>query len=466
MIRHQLTAQKQIFIGILFVGSVLLMGVLKSAFEASGFLLLTAEARIEVYLIGVMAALLYLHEYWTNLLQGSFLRAPFESALVAARFAVVQGVAFTLIYFLLQDIATSRAFLIWFLVIGFPLNTVLIIWLPGLLRKFFNRSGSLSGILVGKGAIPQEVIDYTERCRHFGVDFRDYYGDPQEQSVPYSHRGRFAEITAEALSSDPSVSRVLFFGRDFDDPDYRSALDLCHRLGIRVQLMLHQEVFFGDLARHVVDGDAHFLTFADEPLQNPLNRFVKRCIDIVFSLFVVMVLLPPLLAIVWLAQRRQSPGPLFFRQTRHGLDRQTFAIFKFRTMDCAAGPEALQATAADPRIYPFGRILRRMSLDEFPQFINVLRGEMSVIGPRPHLTVHDELFEQEVSAYRIRHFVKPGITGYAQIRGLRGEVTSPEQIHNRVRHDIYYISNWSLKLDFYIVCKTVVTVLRPPVSAV
>jgi lipopolysaccharide/colanic/teichoic acid biosynthesis glycosyltransferase len=218
--------------------------------------------------------------------------------------------------------------------------------------------------------------------------------------------------------------------------------------------------------RHVVDGEAHFLTFADEPLQNPLNRMVKRWFDLVFSLFVVIFLLPPLSLIVWLAQRRQSPGPLFYRQTRHGLNRKTFTIFKFRTMDCSAGAESLQATAADPRVYPFGRLLRHLSLDEIPQFINVIRAEMSVIGPRPHLTVHDELFEQEISAYRIRHFVKPGITGYAQIRGFRGEVTSPEQIHERVLHDISYISNWSLKLDFYIACKTFVTLLRPPESAV
>jgi exopolysaccharide biosynthesis polyprenyl glycosylphosphotransferase len=465
MIRHQLTAKKQIFIGVLFIIAVVLMGSLKYVFGATGILLLTAEARLEVYLIGVLAALLYLHERWAELLQGSVLRAPFESALLAARFAFVQGVTFILIYFLLQDIATSRAFLIWFLVIGLPFNIILIIWLPAWLRKVFNRSGSRSAMLVGKGAIPQEVINYTERCRHFGVDFCVYYGDSQEPALGFTRQGSLADMKNASPSSIPSVKRVLFFGRDLENPEYLSALDLCHRLGLRVQVMLHEEALFGNLARHVVDGDAHFITFADEPLQNPLNRMVKRCVDIALSLFVILFLLPPLILLVWLAQRRQSPGPLFYRQTRHGLDRKTFPIFKFRTMDCSAGAESIQATVADPRVYPFGRLLRRMSLDEFPQFINVLRGEMSVIGPRPHLKVHDELFEQEINAYRIRHFVKPGITGYAQIRGFRGEVTSPEDIHNRVRHDIYYISNWSLKLDFYIACKTCVALLRPPGSA-
>lgn len=459
-------AQQQLLIGTLFISSVLLMAALKHAFEFSGFLTLTSEARIEVYLIGVFAALLFLKEQWFNLLQGAFLPTPFDSALLAARFAFIQGLAFALIYFLLQDIAVSRAFLIWFLAVGFPLHAILITWLPKWLRKSFNRSGTLSGILVGRGAIPQEMIKYVEHCRNFGVVFPGYYGDPQEEPLPFSYRGDLSELTEEALRSDPSISRVLFFGRKTDDPDYRSALDACHRLGIRAQVMLHEQKLFGDLGRHVVDGNAHFFTMADEPLQNPLNRIIKRGIDVALSLFVVVALLPPLTAMVWLVQRWQSPGPLFFRQTRHGLGRQTFSILKFRTMDCAGGPEALQATVADPRIYPLGRILRRMSLDEFPQFINVLKGEMSAVGPRPHLTIHDNLFEQEIKAYRIRHFVKPGITGYAQIRGYRGEVTSSEQIHQRVRHDIYYISNWSLKLDIYILLKTVVAVVRPPQSAV
>lgn len=466
MIRHKLTAQKQVFMGTLFISAVLLMGALKHAFEISGFLVLAESARIEVYLIGVLAGLLFLKERWSGLLQGSYLPAPFESALLAGRFAFVQSLAFALIYFLLQDIAVSRAFLIWFLAFGFPLNTILIIWLPGWLRRAFNRSDVLSGVLVGRGPIPEEAITYAEHCRNFGVVFRDYYGDPQEASVPFTHQGSISEFTGEALRADAAINRVLFFGRKTDDPDYRTALDTCHRLGIRAQVMLHEQELFGDLGRHVIDGNAHFLTMADEPLQNPLNRMIKRGVDIVLSLFVVLLLLPPLMALVWLVQRRQSPGPLFFRQIRHGLGRETFGILKFRTMHGTADSEALQAKAADPRVYPLGRLLRRTSLDEIPQFINVLRGEMSVVGPRPHLDVHDDLFEQEIHAYRIRHFVKPGITGYAQIRGLRGEVTTSEQIHHRVRHDIHYISNWSFKLDFYILCKTVVAVLRPPESAV
>lgn len=466
MIRYQLSAQKQVFIGLLFLSSAILVGFLKYVFGVSGFLILTADARIEIYLIGVAAALLYMHADWSRLLRGSLLRAPFEGAILAMRFAFIQSLTFTLIYFLLRDLAISRSFLIWFLIIGLPVNAILITWLPSLLRKFFNRSGSVRGILVGKGPIPEEVIRYAERCRHFGVDFYGFFGDSGEQELGFARLGDLADVKEEFFISDSSPKRILFYGSNLEDPECRSALNLCYRLGIRAQVMLHGEFFSGYLLSHVVDGDAHFLTFAEEPLQNPLNRALKRCVDIIISLSIIALILPVLILIVWLVQRIQSPGPIFYKQMRHGLDRDTFSILKFRTMDCTATPESVQATVGDPRIYPLGRLLRHLSLDEIPQFINVLRGEMSVIGPRPHLTVHDDLFEKEISVYRIRHFIKPGITGYAQIRGFRGEVTAPEQIQQRVRHDIYYLSNWSLKLDLYIILKTIATVLRPPDSAV
>jgi len=230
--------------------------------------------------------------------------------------------------------------------------------------------------------------------------------------------------------------------------------------------MLHGELLSGLMLRHDVDGDAHFLTNVVEPLQNPLNRLAKRLADIAISSIVLLFILPPLCVFVWVIQQRQSTGALFYRQTRHGLGRSTFSILKFRSMDASNEAESRQATTDDPRVFPFGRMLRHFSLDEVPQFLNVLKGEMSVIGPRPHLEKHDDLFEQEINAYRIRHFVKPGITGYAQVRGFRGEVNSPEQIHQRVQYDIYYIANWSMKLDLYIACKTVAVLLRPPESAV
>jgi lipopolysaccharide/colanic/teichoic acid biosynthesis glycosyltransferase len=203
-----------------------------------------------------------------------------------------------------------------------------------------------------------------------------------------------------------------------------------------------------------------------EPLDNPLNRVLKRLLDIGVALPVVCLVLPPLTLVVWLMQRWQSPGPVFYRQLRSGLNRERFSIYKFRTMRADdARACAQQATATDSRVYAFGRFLRRSSLDEVPQFLNVILGTMSVSGPRPHLLEHDEQFGRLEHAYFKRHFVKPGITGLAQSKGFRGELLVSSDLANRVHYDELYVANWSLGLDLSILLHTVRQVISPPRSA-
>ena len=179
----------------------------------------------------------------------------------------------------------------------------------------------------------------------------------------------------------------------------------------------------------------------------------------------VVLILPVLSLIVWLFQRFQSPGPLFFHQLRTGMQGQDFTLYKYRTMRPDNPDEARQAQEHDERIFPAGRWLRRMSLDEMPQFINVLKGEMSVVGPRPHMRQHDDLFRQKMISYGVRTFIKPGITGLAQVRDLRGEIHSDQDVIERVRADIDYMENWSLLLDIEIIARTTVKVLFPSKNA-
>jgi lipopolysaccharide/colanic/teichoic acid biosynthesis glycosyltransferase len=191
-------------------------------------------------------------------------------------------------------------------------------------------------------------------------------------------------------------------------------------------------------------------------------------LDLALAIPVVFIALPILIPVVWFGQRTQSPGPVFFRQRRRGFNRREFVLYKFRTMHEDNGHpinEAKQATKHDPRIFRFGEWLRHTSIDELPQFINVLRGEMSAVGPRPHLPEHDELFHQQVDEYPMRHFAKPGITGLAQSLGYRGEITDVEVLRRRVRYDLEYINNWTLLLDIEIVLRTIVQVLYPPKTA-
>ena len=201
-------------------------------------------------------------------------------------------------------------------------------------------------------------------------------------------------------------------------------------------------------------GTISSLSLGGHPL-NLVEVIVKRLFDIVVSI-AALALLSPLLALVAALIRLDSNGPALFTQRRYGFNQEAFRIFKFRSMTTMEdGRDIAQAKVQDPRITRIGRFIRRYNVDELPQLINVLRGEMSLVGPRPHALVHDQLFERKIALYARRHNVKPGITGWAQVNGLRGEIDGPEKIRQRVEHDLYYIDNWSLLFDVWIIFLTV-----------
>jgi putative colanic acid biosynthesis UDP-glucose lipid carrier transferase len=185
------------------------------------------------------------------------------------------------------------------------------------------------------------------------------------------------------------------------------------------------------------------------------NDLTKRISDIVLA-SIILVLISPLLLIIAIGVKLSSPGPAIFRQQRNGLDGGEITVYKFRSMRTMDnGPTVAQATKDDPRITPFGAFLRRASLDELPQFFNVLQGSMSIVGPRPHAIAHNEMYREIIKAYMVRHKVKPGITGWAQVNGLRGETDTVEKMKARVEYDLEYLRNWSLTLDLQIIVRTV-----------
>lgn len=202
----------------------------------------------------------------------------------------------------------------------------------------------------------------------------------------------------------------------------------------------------------------------DRPLAGRA-RLVKAALDIILASMVLLLTAPLFLAIA-AAIRLGSPGPVLFRQKRYGCNHQVIEILKFRTMwaeDCEDGAAAFrQARPGDPRVTPLGRFLRRTSLDELPQFLNVLRGEMSIVGPRPHAIAHARQFAPLLDTYLARHRVKPGITGWAQVHGLRGETDTLEKMERRLEHDLYYIDNWSLSLDLRIILRTLLVGFSHP----
>ncbi|OYU99339.1 MAG: undecaprenyl-phosphate glucose phosphotransferase [Burkholderiales bacterium PBB5] len=185
------------------------------------------------------------------------------------------------------------------------------------------------------------------------------------------------------------------------------------------------------------------------------NRLIKRISDVVLSLLILVLISPVLLAVA-IGVKLSSPGPVIFRQRRNGLDGEEIIVYKFRSMRAMDnGAVVKQATKGDPRITPFGAFIRKTSLDELPQFVNVLQGSMSIVGPRPHAVAHNEQYRQLIKAYMVRHKVKPGITGWAQVNGLRGETDTIEKMQARVEYDLAYLRNWSLALDLQIILRTV-----------
>lgn len=239
-------------------------------------------------------------------------------------------------------------------------------------------------------------------------------------------------------------------------------LDLLDKLhDTTASIYFTPDIFVYELIQARMDniGDMPLVALCETPFSG-LNGVLKRLSDILFSAF-ILVLISPILLIIALAVKLTSPGSALFAQKRYGLDGEEIVVYKFRSMTvCDDGDEIKQATRNDARVTKLGAILRKYSLDELPQFINVLQGRMSIVGPRPHAVAHNEMYRGMIKGYMMRHKVKPGITGWAQVNGCRGETDTVEKMQKRIEYDLDYLRNWSLGLDSIIILNTVVTVFK------
>ncbi len=206
--------------------------------------------------------------------------------------------------------------------------------------------------------------------------------------------------------------------------------------------------------------DIPILSLRSEPLEDITARIKKRFFDVVFSFLVITLVLSWLLPLMAILIKLSSKGPVFFIQLRSGKNNKTFRCFKFRTLKVNPDADSKQVTLNDARMTPLGKFLRKSNLDELPQFFNVFAGDMSVVGPRPHMLRHTEDYSRILNEYMIRHFVKPGVTGWAQVSGFRGEIKKEEQLRKRIEHDIWYLENWSLWLDLRIIFSTIYVTFR------
>ncbi len=367
--------------------------------------------------------------------------------------------------FLKRDDAISRLFLFTYI----PLTYVVLVVLNryfalSLLRRFYHHQ-TQKLLLIGEPDELEKIESLLSKAKLFGLVTVGLLTDAPAESMPDGICKLGSPNDLGKVLEEREIQNMLLIGSPKDRRMLSGWMRLAEKHGCRVSMVNDLDIFLQRRLSFFRCDAIDLIELREEPLQNVVNRLLKRIFDICVSFVVVLVVLPPLALVVWILQRMQAPGPLLFRQRRSGLNNQQFVILKFRTMYIDQCSSALQATANDKRIFPAGKWLRKFSLDEFPQFLNVLSGQMSIVGPRPHMPEHDAMFESSMSAYRVRGFVKPGLSGLAQIRGLRGEAITPEHIIKRVECDIEYIETWSLPLDIRIVWRTALQILKPPKSA-
>ena len=308
-----------------------------------------------------------------------------------------------------------------------------------------NLSKKLVGYLEGEG-VNKEIIGY---CEEYGnVNELSRYpilssvDDALETCKKYGATEIYSTIAPE---QNPGIYELI-----------RSADENCIRfriipdIGTFVKRQVHLEYL----------NEIPVISLRNEPLEDLGNRIKKRLFDIAVSSFVILFVLSWLVPLIGLLIVLENWGPVFFIQQRSGKDNKPFPCLKFRSMRVNAAANEKQATKDDKRITKVGKFLRRSSLDEFPQFINVLRGNMSIVGPRPHMLKHTDEYSRIINQYMVRQFLKPGITGWAQVSGFRGETKNVEQMQKRVEHDLWYMENWNLWLDLRIIFLTVFNTIK------
>jgi exopolysaccharide biosynthesis polyprenyl glycosylphosphotransferase len=332
-----------------------------------------------------------------------------------------------------------------------------------LARNIFRREEKT--LLVGSSQKAAELADWLQRKAEIGLRTVGLITDEptgrQENGVAII--GTSDQL--EKVIRERGITQVILLEFPLLTKANEAVIRICDQLGVRLFILSDLE----ERLRHAVtffeDGGFRFMGLREEPLENPLNRFLKRAIDLAISVPVMIFIFPVAALVVWIAQRLQSPGPLFHVQERAGMQNREFKIYKFRTMRPDHNDLSRQAVDGDDRVYPLGRWFRKLSIDEIPQFWNVLLGDMSTVGPRPHLIEHNKQFARLMENYHVRTFVKPGITGLAQVRGYRGEARDNSDIENRVACDIEYLENWNISLECAIILRTFAQVIAPPRTA-
>jgi len=322
--------------------------------------------------------------------------------------------------------------------------------------KYREVGGNIANVVViGRDRNLKKIRNVFDEP-DLGYRYLGYFDNSHSKSPTYL--GKVEEAFSYLTQHD--VQQVFCIASRLSQPQLFNLIAYADNNLIKLKIIPDNKEIFTRAMKIELYDNVPVLNLRELPLETPYAKVAKRAFDVFFAVFVLVFVLSWLSPLVYILQRFDSNEPLFFKQKRHGVNRKVFWCYKFRSMATTADADTKMMTKNDKRVTKLGRILRRTSIDELPQFFNVLLGDMSVVGPRPHMEVHTEKYQTSVDKYLVRHFVKPGITGLAQVRGYRGEIVEQSDIINRTRLDIFYVEKWSLWLDVKIIIKTVMNAVQ------
>ena len=379
---------------------------------------------------------------------------------------VAQVIASILFIFLAKEDLFTRNFIIIYAILLIFIISLRTIVFRKVLKSLRRKGKNIRNLLIiGTGEVAYNFKSMINSNPDFGYHFKGFVTETEIADSAIDVVGKTDEL--EKLISELSIDEVVIALKNKSDVFLDEIITICNHNAVKTHIIPDYFKFVSSRFQVSMFGNFPIITARSEPLEEVHWRFFKRMFDIIFSLLVIIFIFSWLYPIIFILTKIFSPGPVFFIQERVGIKNEKFNCYKFRTMKNSGTNNSARfqpVVENDPRVTKIGGILRKSNLDEFPQFINVLKGDMSVVGPRPHAVFYDERYGKIVDAIRIRHLVKPGITGWAQVRGLRGDM--PDEKENirrtkkRIEYDIWYIENWSLTLDVQIILITIWQMLK------
>lgn len=442
---------------------------------ASDLLILIAIFFLALYLSnkgiqrsdGLLLIMLILGWYFST--KGSNFYGEFRTErFVGEMLILIQNVAIQVliagqVFFSLNQMSFSRTFVLYYS--GFLMVTLVLksYVTKKLLLNYREKGGNSRQIaFVGFNNITENLIDLILSNPHFGMRVTGVIAIKPIEVKMVKYLGDIDSFIANNVSK---VDEIIVTSNKISKEKIQLLVSYCDNKAIRLKFVPNFDNFYYSRFQFQLFGNYPLITLRAEPLQQPTWVIIKRIFDIIFASLVFVFIYSWLIPIMAIIIKLESPGPVFFLQDRWGKNGKKFKCYKFRSMRTDLKPagekeEFKQAEKTDKRITKVGAFIRKTSIDELPQFINILLGDMSVVGPRPHAHEHNLLTKDSVDKYMMRHWVKPGLTGWAQVNGFRGETKTVEQMQLRVDHDIWYIEHWSLWLDIKIIFMTIYNMLN------